>query len=116
MVKPVRKSSKLNPRRDVSDNDHLGTNLLYGYIPHVLFIEPATEEGESVRDDQTHAKKTVTKKKEFLMSKVQKTVKTSKRRIVSKVRSRSSVSKSKSKSRLMIEIKSGKIRLNYFIK
>ena len=86
-----------------------GKNLLVntGYIPQVLFIEPGTEEGESVCDDQTHAKKRVTKKKEVWMSKVQKTEERkteSRNKIVSQVHSRSSVSKSNAK--LMIEIKS----------
>ena len=81
-----------------------------------MFIEPATEEGESVRDDQTNAKKRVTKKKEVWMSTVEKTKERkteSRQKIISQVQSRSSVSKSKAE--LMIEIKS-KPGKNYFSK
>ena len=95
-----------------------GKNLFVknGNIPEVLFIEPLTDEGESVCDDQTHAKKRVTKKKEVWMSKVQKTEERkteSRKKIVSQVQSRSSVGKSKAE--LMIEIKS-KPGKNYFSK
>ena len=79
-------------------------------------IEQVTEEGESVRDDQTHAKKHVAKKKEVWMSKVQKTEERkteSRKKIVSQVQSRSSAGKSKAE--LMIEIKS-KPGKNYFSK
>ena len=81
-----------------------------------MFIEPATEEGESVRDDQTNAKKRVTKKKEVWMSTVEKTKERkteSRQKIISQVQSRSGVSKSKAE--LMIEIKS-KPGKNYFSK
>ena len=87
-----------------------GKNLLVntGYIPQVLFIEPGTEQGESVCDDQTQAKKLVTKK-EVLILKVQKTDESkieSRKKVASKVQTRSSV-------RIEIKSKPGK---NFFSK